>query len=230
MSLFQSKSLLSWGAAVALTLMAFPACSQTSSQAKSSESRTRVTKSQQDLDGLHKAYFASGCFWCVEAIFESVKGVEEAVSGYSGGTESNPRYQEVSAGRTSHAEAVEVYYDSSVVDYPTLLKVFFGSQDPTTYHRQGPDRGAQYRSVAFYQNETEKALIEAYVKQLYETGEFEPGSIVTEITAFKKFWKAEAYHQNYEALNPTSGYIQAVSIPRLKRFQAKYPELLKEGH
>ena len=111
-----------------------------------------------NLDSLQTAYFASGCFWCVEAVFESVNGVEEAVSGYSGGEAKNATYSKVSSGRTKHAEAVKVYYDSSVVSFETLVDVFFNSHDPTTLNQQGPDRGTQYRSIAFYQNNHEKEV------------------------------------------------------------------------
>ncbi len=183
----------------------------------------------KDLSKFHRAYFASGCFWCVEAVFESVEGVEEVISGYSGGEKQNPTYQEVSSGSLRHAEAVEVYYDSSKVDYPTLLKVFFGSHDPTTPNRQGPDRGPQYRSMIFYQNPAEKELADAYIQKLNESGDL-PGPIVTEVEAFKKFWPAEDYHQNYERLHPDQPYVKNVSIPRLRKFQKAYPELLKEGH
>lgn len=182
---------------------------------------------QKDLSKYHRAYFASGCFWCVEAVFESVKGVEEAVSGYAGGDEKNPTYEQVSAGTTGHAESVEVYYDSTMIDYPTLLEVFFGSHDPTTLNRQGPDAGTQYRSAIFYQNDQEKQLAEDYIKNLKETGAFD-GPITTEVSALKKFYPAEDYHQNYEEKNPNNPYVRAVSVPRLKKFQNSHKELLKE--
>lgn len=182
--------------------------------------------SEERLKQLETAYFASGCFWCVEAVFESVHGVEEAVSGYSGGEIENPTYEQVAGGRTKHAEAVEILYDPEQVSYEDLLKVFFGSQDPTTLNRQGPDSGRQYRSSIFYKNEKEKQLAEAYVQELTEKKVYRK-PIVTEIVAFKKFFKAEEYHQDFERNNPRNGYVRAVSIPRLKRFQAKFPELLK---
>lgn len=184
---------------------------------------------QKDLSGLHKAYFASGCFWCVEAVFESVTGVVEAVSGYTGGMVSDPTYESVSAGVTGHAEAVEVYYDSTVIDYPTLLKVFFGSHDPTTLNRQGPDAGTQYRSGIYYQNDQEKELAEKYIRELEESNAFS-GSITTELAPLDVFYRAEEYHQDYEVKNPNNPYVRAVSIPRLRKFQKAYPELLKEGH
>ena len=187
-----------------------------------------VTVSQPQLDGLSKAYFASGCFWCVEAIFESVRGVEEAISGYSGGKEKNPSYRQVSYGLTSHAEAVEVYYDPEIVDYQTLVTVYYGSHDPTTVNGQHPDYGRQYRSMIYYQNEEEKKIAEDFKSQLEKSGKYrEP--IATEIVAFEKFWKAEEYHQDYEKKNPNQPYVRNVSIPRLRKFQRKFPELLKEG-
>ena len=171
------------------------------------------------------AFFASGCFWCVEAVFESVIGVGDVISGYSGGKASDAKYELVSAGRTNHAEAVAVYYDSTKIDYPTLLKVFFGSHDPTTLNQQGPDKGKQYRSAIFYTSTKEKVIAEEYVKELLSKGAF--SKITTEIVPFDAFYDAEDYHQDYEHNNPNNGYIKAVSIPRLNKFKAKYPELLK---
>lgn len=171
------------------------------------------------------AYFASGCFWCVEAVFESVKGVGEVESGYSGGEIPNPTYELISSGRTKHAEAVKVYYDSTIVSYSTLLTVFFDSHDPSTLNQQGPDRGPQYRSMIYYQNDTEKQLAENYITNALMKKEF--SKITTEVVPFDIFYIAEAYHQNYERLNPNQGYVQAVSVPRLNRFKAKHPELLK---
>jgi len=179
-----------------------------------------------DLSGLSKAYFASGCFWCVEAVYESVKGVTEVVSGYAGGDSPNPSYQSIGTGKTGHAEAVEVYYNPDEVSFETLLTVFFGSGDPTTLNRQGPDRGTQYRSILFYQNDTEKAAIKKMIADL-ETYKVFDKPIVTEVLAFEKFYMAEQYHQDYERLNPQNPYVQSVSVPRLKKFQQKFPKLLK---
>jgi peptide-methionine (S)-S-oxide reductase len=193
-----------------------------------SQPKTSVKGEQKDLSKYHRAYFASGCFWCVEAVFESVKGVEEAVSGYAGGEAKNPTYETVSAGVTGHAESVEVYYDTTIIDYPTLLQVFFGSHDPTTLNRQGPDAGTQYRSAIFFQNEQEKKLIEEYIANLKASGAFD-GPITTEVSPLVKFYKAEEYHQDYEKKNPNNPYVRAVSIPRLKKFQAAHQDLLKEA-
>ncbi len=187
------------------------------------------TQTSPDLEKYAKAYFASGCFWCVEAVYESVEGVKEVISGYAEGTVENARYDRVSKGITKHVEAVEVYYDPQVVSYETLIAVFFGSGDPTTLNRQGPDAGYQYRSAIYYQNETEKSTAETFRDALEKEGVF-GAPIVTDITAFTTFFPAEDYHQDFEKKNPNQGYVQAVSIPRLKKFQAAFPDLLKKDH
>jgi peptide-methionine (S)-S-oxide reductase len=187
--------------------------------------QTDPINSNQKISTNAVAYFASGCFWCVEAVFESVIGVGDVISGYSGGKASDAKYELVSAGRTNHAEAVAVHYDSTKIDYTTLLKVFFGSQDPTALNQQGPDRGKQYRSSIFYRNSKEKDLSEQYVAELLKKGTF--SKITTEIVPFEAFYAAEDYHQNYEHKNPDNGYVKAVSVPRLNKFKAKFPELLK---
>ncbi|HAB80644.1 MAG TPA: peptide-methionine (S)-S-oxide reductase [Flavobacteriaceae bacterium] len=175
------------------------------------------------------AYFASGCFWCVEAIFESVTGVGDVVSGYAGGTEKNPTYNQVAGGRTTHAEAVMVPYNPKQVSYETLVKVFFGSHDPTTRNRQGPDRGPQYRSIAFYKTSAEKAVITTHIDVLNIEKAFN-NPIVTQIMPFTIFYEAEDYHQDFEARNPNNPYVRAVSVPRLLKFKAKFPKLLKASH
>lgn len=198
----------------------------------SSDSATTFTNppskisSDKKLVSNAQAVFASGCFWCVEAVFESVEGVVEAESGYAGGREKNPTYQQVSAGRTGHAEAVRVYYDSTVVCYETLLLVFFDSHDASTLNRQGPDRGTQYRSGIYFDSNYEKNLAEKEVAKRRKLGQ----KITTEIAPLTTFWMAEAYHQNYEKRNPNNPYVRSVSIPRLKAFQNKHPELLKNKH
>ncbi|GGI56803.1 peptide-methionine (S)-S-oxide reductase MsrA [Winogradskyella haliclonae] len=177
-------------------------------------------------NGKARAYFASGCFWCVEAVYESVEGVEESISGYSGGYTKNPTYEASNTGRTGHAEAVEIIYDPNVVSFATLVDVYFASQNPTQVNGQGPDRGSQYRSIIFYQNDEQKKIIEekkaALAKKL-------DAKIAAEVYPFQKFWVAEDYHQDYEKLHPNQRYIQGVSIPRLRRFQAKMPEVLKKN-
>ena len=178
-------------------------------------------------NGKARAYFASGCFWCVEAIYESVNGVEESISGYSGGHTKNPTYEASNTGRTGHAEAVEIIYNPKVVSFATLVDVYFASQNVTQVNGQGPDQGSQYRSIIFYQNEEQKQIIlekkEALSKKLNT-------KIAAEVYPFQKFWLAENYHQDYEKLHPNHPYIKNVSIPRLNRFKAKMPEVLKENH
>ena len=213
----------------AILLLAFSCQTKAKSSNKIAlkETTEKIVFSDEELQKYETAYFASGCFWCVEAIFESVKGVKEVVSGYSGGPEQNPSYEEVAYGRTRHAEAVEVYYDSKVISFQKLVQVFFGSHDPTTLNQQGPDRGAQYRSIAFYKNEKQKEIIDNYMTLLLSEG-FYDRPIVTEVTKFEKFWPAEEYHQDFEHRNPNNSYIRAVSVPRLNRFKANFEGFLKE--
>ena len=187
-----------------------------------------LQKQKVNLQEFSTAYFAAGCFWCVEAIFESVEGVVEAESGYAGGTEKDPNYRDVSYGRTGHAEAVKVYYDPAKVSFLQLVQVFFGSHDPTTLNRQGPDRGPQYRSIAFYETEEEQKIILEYLDLLKKSGQYDR-PIVTEISPLTKFYRAEDYHQDYERRNPDNSYVQNVSIPRLNRFKANFPDLLKNS-
>lgn len=178
-------------------------------------------------NGKARAYFASGCFWCVEAIYESVQGVDDVINGYSGGHTKNPTYESSNTGRTGHAEAVEVIYDPSIVSFSTLIDVYFGSQNPTQINGQGPDKGSQYRSIIFYQNNEQRQIIESKKEALSKKLH---AKIAAEVYPFQKFWSAEAYHQNYEKLHPENRYIQGVSIPRLNRFKEKFPELLKKAH
>jgi len=173
---------------------------------------------------LAKAYFASGCFWCVEAVYESVNGVTEVINGYAGGYTENPTYQLSNTGRTGHAEAVEVLYDPTIVSFSTLLEVYFGSQDITQVNGQGPDNGSQYRSIIFYQNQDQKDEVIHKIKQLTKELNI---NIAAEVYPFLKFWQGEDYHQNYERLHPNNSYIRNVSIPRLRKFQQKFKHLLK---
>jgi len=177
-------------------------------------------------ENIKKAMFAGGCFWCVEAVYESVNGVEEVINGYSGGYTLNPTYETSNTGRTGHAEAVEVIYNPNIVSFKTLVDVYFGSQNPTQVNGQGPDKGSQYRSIIFYQYKTQKQIIlekkEALSKKLN-------ANIAAEIYPFQKFWVAEDYHQNYEKLHPENGYIQRISIPRLNKFKKRFPHLLKDN-
>ena len=213
-----------------LTVVSLQASCQSNSHNKEMEAKMQNELTPVEVppqDGLERAYFASGCFWCVEAIYESVKGVKEAISGYSGGHTENPTYEASNTGLTGHAEAVEVIYDPKVISFSQLVDVYFGSQNITQVNGQGPDRGSQYRSIIFYQNREQKKIIKAKITVLEE--ELGKGKVAAQVLPFQKFWKAEAYHQDYEKNHPENPYVQNVSIPRLNRFKAKFPELLKEG-
>ncbi len=185
------------------------------------------TSTLKPIQTTQKAYFASGCFWCVELIFESLKGVEEVYSGYSGGHTKSATYATIGSGQTGHAETVEIIYNPQIISFETLLDVFFGSHDPTTLNKQGPDKGTQYRSIAFYQTEEQKQKIENYIEFLTKNNTFK-NPIVTQVLAFEKFHYAEEYHQDFEQKNPKHPYVRRVSIPRFNKFAANYPELLKD--
>ncbi|MBA2250374.1 MAG: peptide-methionine (S)-S-oxide reductase MsrA [Chitinophagaceae bacterium] len=201
-------------------LIALTSCAQKSHKPAS------MVSGKKDLSKYSVATFASGCFWHEEAIFESVKGVQEAISGYAGGTTSNPSYEGIETGTTGHAETVNVYYDSSVISYPTLLKVYFASQDPTSVNGQAPDFGTQYRSIILYRNNTEKQLAESYIHDLNASHKYSK-PIAAQVRPLTKFWPAEEYHQDYIQHNPDGGYVQHVSIPEVKDFQKRFPELIK---
>ncbi len=172
-------------------------------------------------DGLERAYFSSGCFWCVEEIYENVKGVKESISGYAGGIMENPTYRN----HGNHAEANEIIYDPEVVSFATLVDVYFASQNIEQLNGQGPDIGKAYRSIIFYQNEEQKKIIDDKIGQLTKDGY----DVAAEVKPFQKFWVGEDYHQDYARLHPNQPYIQGVSIPRFKRFAAKMPEVLKKN-
>jgi len=167
------------------------------------------------------ATFAEGCFWHAEIVFQSLTGVRDAVSGYSGGTDKNPDYEKVSTGETGHAESVQVYYDPSKISYETLVAAFFASQDPTELNRQGPDEGTQYRSIAFYRNDKEKQAIDAEIKRLTASGKYH-SKIVTQVVPFAKFYPAEDYHQEYISHHPENPYVQNVSIPDYMKFRKEF--------
>ena len=168
--------------------------------------------------GTATATFANGCFWCTEAVFQQVKGVKTVVSGYTGGAVPNPTYEQVCGGRTGHAEALQITYDPAVVTYPELLEVFWRSHDPTTLNRQGNDVGTQYRSAIFTHTDRQKELAERY-KQRVDEAKVYTSPVVTEIVPAATFYPAEAYHQNYYALNPRQGYCRAVIGPKLEKLR-----------
>lgn len=164
------------------------------------------------------AYFAEGCFWHAEIVFQSLTGVRDAVSGYAGGTTKNPSYEAVGTGSTGHTETVQVFYDPQKISYATLVNAFFSSQDPTELNRQGNDVGTQYRSAAFYSSNSEKQILEAAIKDLTAAKKYSD-KIVTQVAPFTNFYPAEAYHQEYIAHNGNNPYVQHVSIPDYLRFR-----------
>jgi len=178
-------------------------------------------------NNLQTATLAGGCFWCLEAVFDQVKGVHSVESGYAGGMTANPGYREVCSGTTGHAEVVQVKFDPSVVSYRDLLNVFFAIHDPTPLNRQGADVGTQYRSAIYYHDDEQKAAAEALIKELNEQKIWDR-PIVTEVAPFDKFYVAEDYHQEYFANNPYQPYCQAVVAPKVSKFRQHFLELLKK--
>jgi peptide-methionine (S)-S-oxide reductase len=169
---------------------------------------------------------AGGCFWCLEAVFDELKGVTKVESGYAGGHVPNPNYEQVSSGETGHAESVQITFDPQVISLDTVLKVFFTIHDPTTLNRQGNDFGEQYRSVAFYRSDAQKAAIEKAIAQTQASGEW-PGKIVTQVVPFTQFYKAEDYHQQYFKLNGHEPYCQLVIAPKVAKFRKLFHDQLK---
>ena len=173
------------------------------------------------------ATFGAGCFWCTEAVFQNLKGVEKVESGYSGGSTENPTYKEVCSGTTGHAEVTRIYYDPAVISFEELLEVFWKTHDPTTLNRQGNDVGTQYRSAIFYHNPQQKEIAEKYKQQLMESGTF-GRPVVTEISPLKNYYKAEDYHQNYYNDNGSQPYCQFVIRPKVEKFEKVFKEKLKK--
>ncbi len=174
------------------------------------------------------AVFGGGCFWCTEAVFKMLKGVSNVLPGYSGGRTENPTYEQVSNGNTGHAEVIYMEYDPALVDYKTLLTVFFGSHDPTTLNRQGNDVGTQYRSAIFYTSEEQKNEAEALIKELNDTKAFD-NPVVTEVSPLGKWYEAESYHHDYYEKNKDKNYCQIIIAPKLAKLQEKYKNVLKNA-
>lgn len=189
------------------------------------EGVAKLDKADPKETKLEKATFGGGCFWCVEAVFENMKGVKDVVSGYAGGRNANPTYEQVCTGRTGHAEVCEITYDPEVVAFEELLEVFWKTHDPTTLNRQGPDIGTQYRSVIFYHSDRQKELAEMYKKKLDGSGAFRD-RIVTEITESPKFYAAEKYHQDYYRNNPNQSYCAFVVRPKVEKFKEVFADKL----
>lgn len=179
-------------------------------------------------NNLAQAIFGGGCFWCTEAIFQDVIGVEKVVSGYAGGHVDNPSYREVCNGTTGHAEVIQVTYDPAVIRYEDLLLIFFKIHDPTTLNRQGADVGTQYRSIIFYHDETQKEAAQRTKEVLNRSGEFH-GPIVTEIAPYDRFYAAEGYHQGYYNNNPYQPYCMAIIDPKIRKFRKSFANKLKQA-
>jgi peptide-methionine (S)-S-oxide reductase len=178
--------------------------------------------------GKQTAVVAGGCFWGIQAVFQHVKGVKDATSGYSGGSVASPGYEEVSTGNTGHAESVKITFDPSQISYGQLLKVFFSvAHDPTQLNRQGPDTGSQYRSVIFYTDDEQKHIAEAYISQLEQARSFR-APIVTQVVPLNAFYAAEAYHQNYATLHPDNPYIAINDAPKVEHLRQQLPDLYKK--
>jgi peptide-methionine (S)-S-oxide reductase len=198
------------------SVIIFASCAQPQSSAKIFAGSKEKASANEAV-----ATFAEGCFWHTEIVFQSLNGVRDAVSGYAGGTDTNPDYEKVSSGETGHAESVQVYYDPSKISFETLVKAFFASHDPTEVNRQGNDVGTQYRSIAFYRNEKEKQIIEAEIKRITDEKKYS-GKIATEVKSYAKFYPAEDYHQEYILHHPDNPYVQNVSIPDFQRFRKEF--------
>jgi peptide-methionine (S)-S-oxide reductase len=209
--------------AVALVFGANPA------QAASLESFPNPAVDVPASKGSQTAVLAGGCFWCTEAVFEQLAGVKTVVSGYSGGDAAGAHYEMVSAGKTNHAESIEITFDPAKITYGQLLKIFFSvAHDPTTLDRQGPDYGHQYRSAIFYKDAEQKKVAEAYIKQLDEAKIFK-NPIVTEVSALKKFYPAEEYHQDFVKRNPNHPYVRVNAYPKLDKLKKYYASMLKKS-
>ncbi len=177
-----------------------------------------------DKNNLQQITFGGGCFWCVESCFNMLKGVESAISGYSGGHTDNPTYEEICTSGTGHAEVVQITYDPAIISYDQLMDVFFFLHDPTQLNRQGNDIGTQYRSVIFYKDDAEKERAENSIKESEASGKWS-GKYVTELAPFEKFWAAEQYHQGYYNVNPNQPYCSAVVGPKIQKFKKYFGEL-----
>ena len=195
------------------------------------EKAVKLPAPAQDLPvsaATETAVFAGGCFWGVQGVFQHTQGVLNAVSGYAGGAKDTATYSQIGSGRTGHAESVQITYDPKIVSYGKLLQIYFSvAHDPTTLNRQGPDSGTQYRSAVFYKDAGQKQVTESYIAQLDSAKVF-PGKIVTQLTPLAAFYPAEAYHQDYATLNPTSPYIATFDLPKIANLKTMLPELYRD--
>lgn len=220
------KVLLTSSVILLSSMFGLGSCSASDPKNMSAEEKETTNTPNSTMSNLDTATFGAGCFWCVEAVFQQIKGVEKVVSGYSGGNVKNPGYKEVCTGMTGHAEVCQITFDPTVVSYKELLEAFWASHDPTTLNRQGADAGTQYRSVIFYHNDEQKKEAEFYKKQLNETNAYGK-PVVTEISSFTVMYSAEDYHQNYYNQNGSEPYCQFVIQPKLEKFKKAFAGKLK---
>ena len=213
-----------------VSFMGLSSCAQKDNAPKSKKENkvmTSSTANSSTLLTMDTATFGTGCFWCTEAIFQQLEGVEKVTSGYSGGTVPNPTYEQVCSKTTGHAECLNIMYDPAKISFDELLEVFWQTHDPTTLNRQGADEGTQYRSVVFYHNEEQKAKTTKYKAALDKSGAFDK-PIVTSLEPFTIFYPAEAYHQNYYNNNTGQGYCQFVIRPKIEKFEKVFKSKLKK--
>ncbi len=205
------------------SILLLVSCGQTQTQAGTKKEATAIQLPSKEKPSANEAVatFSEGCFWHAEIIFQSLVGVRDAVSGYAGGTTSDPDYDKVSTGQTGHAETVQIYYDPSKISYETLVKALFASMDPTQVNGQGNDVGTEYRTIAFYRNESEKKIIEAEIKRLTDSKIYK-NKIVTEVVPFTNFYPAEDYHQEYIYYHPQNSYVRIVSLPEYLEFRKSF--------
>lgn len=180
-----------------------------------------IEKSRSEFCTMEVTTLGAGCFWCVEAVYQDILGVESVVSGYSGGHIDNPTYKQVSTGRTGHAEVCQIEFDLQIISFEEILEIFFETHDPTTLNRQGNDVGTQYRSVIFYHTEEQREIANQVLKRYNESGKWR-NPIVTEITEFERFYKAEDYHQNYFKSNPNQGYCRVIINPKVEKVRKSF--------
>jgi peptide-methionine (S)-S-oxide reductase len=204
------------------------ACGQTKTTRTMNKDETTKTSTNtpQNTSNIDTATFGAGCFWCVEAVFQRLEGVQSIKSGYSGGTVKNPTYKEVCEGTTGHAEVCQIVYDKTKITFDELLEVFWKTHDPTTLNRQGNDFGTQYRSAIFYHNEEQKQIAEKYKTEINKSGAY-PNPIITEITALTNYYPAEDYHQNYFNQNGSQSYCQFVIQPKVEKFEKIFKAKIK---
>jgi peptide-methionine (S)-S-oxide reductase len=198
-----------------------------SCNAEKSQHKTEAKGGKMSYDKLDSATFGGGCFWCVEAIFQRLEGVEKVMSGYSGGKIENPSYKQITTGTTGHAEVIRIYYNPEIITFDELLEIFWTTHDPTTLNRQGADVGTQYRSVIFYHNESQKEIAERYKGEL-DKAEIFDSPIVTEISPLSNFYEAEDYHQNYYNENSNQPYCSFVITPKIQKLEKLFKHKLKD--